>query len=396
MAGRVDSLQIVDPESGGITDHRGGARLLPPCRDSADCQEDREDGIKIEVRDAFNQRITGGIPDAGSMHASCADAADTCFLHSGLAVLAVSPDILGEQTYRARNGIVNVNQTRGVGINQTSAIEFRYQRSDGKQLLAHLNFTTRECVPGEVESDTGCSSCPADRYSFNTSSLCLDCEEHAQCPGGSVLVPEDGYWHSTPFSPRFHECIIKEACVYENRMDRLAKYYENATLVLEDLEELDRYLEEKREDKRTPRPEFESYHQCAEGYKSVLCGSCEDGYGRLDEGQCKSCPEEWQFALSVLSSFLPSVFLMILQIWTASALVSENVTITATMTRNAAPEMQRRQLYRSLSRMHSNNNTGRRFINQSYSNSFLHTQSNHGGELFIFTSVLMNVHLRFK
>ena len=336
MAGRVDSLRIVDPESGGITDHRGGARLLPPCRDSADCQEDREDGIKIEVRDAFNQRITGGIPDAGSMHASCADAADTCFLHSGLAVLAVSPDILGEQTYRARNGIVNVNQTRGVGINQTSAIEFRYQRSDGKQLLAHLNFTTRECVPGEVESDTGCSSCPADRYSFNTSSLCLDCEEHAQCPGGSVLVPEDGYWHSTPFSPRFLECIIKEACVYENRMDRLAKYYENSTLVLEDLEEIGRYLEERREDKRTPRPEFDSYHQCAEGYKSVLCGSCEDGYGRLDGGKCQKCPSEWQLGLIPAAlSLVMSITLIGIQIKTLSFSLSENASVVSSMTKKA-------------------------------------------------------------
>ena len=296
-------------------------------------------------------------------------------------MLAVSTDILGEQTYRAKNGTVNVNQTRGIGINQASVIEFRYRRTDGKQLRAHLNFTTRECVPGEVESDTDCTPCPVDRYSFNTSSMCLDCEEHAQCPGGSVLVPEDGYWHSTPFSPRFHECIIEEACVYRYRSDTLSKYYENVTLVLEDLEKLDQYVKKRREDRKTPRPEFDSYNQCAKGYKSILCGSCEDGYGRLDEGQCKQCPEEWKFSLSVLSSFLPSIFLMILQIWTASALVSENVTITATIARNVAPELRRRQLYRSLSSMRSSSNAGRQYINQSYSNSFLQMPPNRTGEI---------------
>ena len=67
MASGVDSLLIVDPPSGKITDHKGGDRLIPPCKNTTDCKDDREDGIKIEVRDAFNQTITGGIPDAGEI-----------------------------------------------------------------------------------------------------------------------------------------------------------------------------------------------------------------------------------------------------------------------------------------------------------------------------------------
>ena len=252
-------------------------------------------------------------------------------------MLAVSTDILGEQTYRAKNGTVNVNQTRGIGINQASVIEFRYQRTDGKQLRAHLNFTTRECVPGEVESDTDCTPCPVDRYSFNTSSMCLDCEDHAQCPGGSVLVPEDGYWHSTPFSPRFRQCIIEEACVYRYRSDTLSKYYENVTLVLEDLEKVDRYVKERREDRKTPRPAFDSYNQCAEGYKSILCGSCEDGYGRLEGGKCQKCPSQWQLGLIPASlSLVMSIVLIGVQIKTLSFSLSENASVVSAMTKKKA------------------------------------------------------------
>lgn len=44
--------------------HTGGERLLRPCPDPDDCPVDREYGIMIDVRDAFNQTISGGIADA--------------------------------------------------------------------------------------------------------------------------------------------------------------------------------------------------------------------------------------------------------------------------------------------------------------------------------------------
>ncbi len=83
VASRVDALFIVDPPSGKIADHRGGDRLLPPCKNATDCRQDREGGIKIEVRDAFNQTITGGIPDAGEIgrtrHRSMSESLGCCF-----------------------------------------------------------------------------------------------------------------------------------------------------------------------------------------------------------------------------------------------------------------------------------------------------------------------------
>lgn len=69
--------------------------------------------------------------------------------------------------------------------------------------------------------------------SFHPEAGCLPCEKEAQCRGGAALVPNPGWWHSTPYSPDFHECIIHEACDYTNRIENLTVFYSDpAALVL--------------------------------------------------------------------------------------------------------------------------------------------------------------------
>ncbi|GLC74739.1 hypothetical protein PLESTF_001550200 [Pleodorina starrii] len=43
-------------------------------------------------------------------------------------------------------------------------------------------------------------------------SCCLSCPSHAACPGGPLLIPTAGYWHSHPSSPLFHRCPQPAAC----------------------------------------------------------------------------------------------------------------------------------------------------------------------------------------
>ncbi|KXZ51163.1 hypothetical protein GPECTOR_13g650 [Gonium pectorale] len=42
--------------------------------------------------------------------------------------------------------------------------------------------------------------------------VCRSCPAHAACPGGPLLVPASGYWHSAPDSPRLHRCPQARAC----------------------------------------------------------------------------------------------------------------------------------------------------------------------------------------
>ncbi|KXZ50639.1 hypothetical protein GPECTOR_15g323 [Gonium pectorale] len=41
---------------------------------------------------------------------------------------------------------------------------------------------------------------------------CQACPQHAECPGGAVVVPKPGYWHSAPNSTLMHSCPNQLAC----------------------------------------------------------------------------------------------------------------------------------------------------------------------------------------
>ncbi|GFR39669.1 hypothetical protein Agub_g140 [Astrephomene gubernaculifera] len=42
--------------------------------------------------------------------------------------------------------------------------------------------------------------------------------------GGGYLVPEDGYWHSSPFSVQIHKCPVTAACTYTDRSTLLGAF----------------------------------------------------------------------------------------------------------------------------------------------------------------------------
>lgn len=91
-------------------------------------------------------------------------------------------------------------------------------------------FSIRQCRPGEervnasvVDTQQGgmmvtafvCNNCTPNMFSFLPTVQCRDCDPNAICNGGAVAVPRDGYWHSTPFSVQYHECLVADACTYE-------------------------------------------------------------------------------------------------------------------------------------------------------------------------------------
>ncbi|KAG2449685.1 hypothetical protein HYH02_005214 [Chlamydomonas schloesseri] len=43
-------------------------------------------------------------------------------------------------------------------------------------------------------------------------SVCRNCPQNAECPGGAVIVPLAGYWHSAPNSTKVHRCPQSDAC----------------------------------------------------------------------------------------------------------------------------------------------------------------------------------------
>ena len=262
-----------------------GEALALPCQDrpNSNCSVP----LRIHVKDAFNQTIDGGIEDAN------------------LDVSITSDDIIGDQRYSAEKGIVTINNTQAWGINRSNTVTIASRRDSS--IKVELYLSTRECYPGEIEHDDVCNACPTDQYSFLPSlEKCESCEENADCSGGAVLVPREGYWHSTPFSPVFHKCTYFTACHYDRRREKLMQFYEDPEEIARQLDRLDRYLE----NSEMEEPDFADYQQCDEGYGGPLCGSCQQGYGHSHTGECKACPERRSAAR--LCFFFTIVFLFLL------------------------------------------------------------------------------------
>lgn len=87
------------------------------------------------------------------------------------------------------------------------------------------------CQFGEFTGNDGtsCQQCPKGTFNFGESVTdCRECPKHAVC-NGSLLVPDQGYWHSAVYSTQMHKCLGWKACSWEGREEKLLET--NAALV---------------------------------------------------------------------------------------------------------------------------------------------------------------------
>eukprot|EP00210_Caulerpa_lentillifera_P003122 g2983.t1 len=286
----VQSLQLVNVNGERLARTASRERLSVSCPENYNDVESDCDPLIIAVKDAFDQTIEQAIPDA----------------ELEVTLQSESDSITGVQRYQAEGGIINITNTLAWGINMTAQLTIvSDQQSD---LNVSTYFSTRECYPGELRDDYECRPCVPDEYNLDTEDPrgCRHCEEHAICRGKAALVPEDKYWHSTPFSPAFAKCIIEEACVFENRVDQLTDYYNNALRLIRELNELEDYLRGMGD-----LSEFLEYKQCKDGYGGIRCGSCAEGYGRSYDRKCKNCPDNNSSAEIVASFSVLWIFFFI-------------------------------------------------------------------------------------
>ncbi|CAD7697134.1 unnamed protein product [Ostreobium quekettii] len=260
--------------------------------------------VNVTLRDAFDQVILGGITDSGlvvTVTGDCKDGGDC---------------VTGQRTVTARDGIASFD-----GINivaQPGDYSLSFSAIGVPPVVA--NFTIRDCRPGEVNSTTGglnvCQNCSAGEYSFIPQVDCRKCESRAICSGMAALVPNDGYWHSSPFSIQLHQCLFEDACKFEiltpdgtgnttTRREILTEFYSNL-----ELKEVEAAREEMYNNAE--------YQQCRQGYQGVLCASCESGYGHLPGGECSKCDENRKVTVVyILLIFLWSLVLLALAVRSA-------------------------------------------------------------------------------
>ena len=184
----------------------------------------------------------------------------------------------------------------------------------------------RPCTVGEYLAPTEDQCLPCDAGTFNTNpraKACAACPVHADCSFPSLVVPQDGYWHTNPFSDQVHKCGSSSACVRPGRSERLALLqrglFENADALLErhfasqagtmanaagppnggdePLTVTQRavllvYTEERwlvAVGATGSLVQVYASVQCADGYEGNLCTKCADGYGTSKGHKCERC-----------------------------------------------------------------------------------------------------------
>eukprot|EP00210_Caulerpa_lentillifera_P007389 g7062.t1 len=236
-----------------------------------------EGGIELVLLDIYNQVVSNGISD------------------SVMSVNIDSSIISGQRVASAKNGVVNFTRVIARGQPRHHLLVFEPNSLTIKSI--QRKFSIRQCFPGEfrIDDQNICDECREEYFGFNYTYNCDGCPDNAICPGAATLVPKNGYWHSTPFSPIMHECIMEDACSYKDREKKLRDFFKDPS----QLEVENRTFNN------------EDYPQCAEEYEGILCGSCSKGHGHVVDGECIECQDVWLTALLIGIVCIWTLFLLI-------------------------------------------------------------------------------------
>jgi hypothetical protein len=114
------------------------------------------------------------------------------------------------------------------------------------------------CLVGEVLAASAvCTRCGTNLYSvLPNATACQLCPAHAACPGGDVIEPLRGHWHSQAYSALIHQCPNAAACLCAPSPDK---------------------------------PGACAASPCAEGYTGNACGACTPGFAATGPLKCGRC-----------------------------------------------------------------------------------------------------------
>ncbi|GMH40356.1 hypothetical protein BSKO_08260 [Bryopsis sp. KO-2023] len=286
--------------------------------------------IRLSVFDGLNQLMTAGIPSAR------------------IAVDVVSDVVVGESLSEAKDGKVKFQNILAIALPGNHSMSF--VGPEGFNIPAiDTEMSIRDCYTGEErQKQKGiCRKCPDGFYSFLPEEICRPCPKHGSCPGGAALIPVDGYWHSTPFSPHLHECLIHEACAYDMRNLTLLSFYTTDIV---------------------PSANFlpnDNHTQCGLGYRGILCGSCDDGFGK-QHGNCKKCLGKSSSRFYIACAGFWSLILLGITIRSAMISISEMDQMTTFLEQAASvtpgPPAETRESDSRSSSLHRAASTSRRWV----------------------------------
>lgn len=134
--------------------------------------------------------------------------------------------------------LTGMNLRGRIGTRQTLTLLFNPSFLPDVKIEVEL----RDCLPGEEVGSANelCHVCEDGFYSFDTTSQCKSCPSDATC-GLSTITPDDKFWHYTSRSIQIQKCMVRDACEYDGRTDKLKRqardaHFQNVTLFSDDNE----------------------------------------------------------------------------------------------------------------------------------------------------------------
>jgi len=192
----------------------------------------------------------------------------------------LSPDnienvtVTGENRVQAKAGVyyfTNVKFSADPGVEikikvTSDAIDNLPDEATGAGLTPDIDIQVqvRTCASGEAQIGKDCVRCEYDTYSLSPDQECKRCPSGAICYGGSLMVPESGYWRPSKDTDKFFACPNSGTCL------------------------------------GSPNVSPSLTGECSYGFRGNKCQACDNGFSRTGENQCGKCPDQVTNGLRIL------------------------------------------------------------------------------------------------
>ncbi|KAL0046540.1 hypothetical protein WJX82_003308 [Trebouxia sp. C0006] len=185
-----------------------------------------------------------------------------------------------------------------------------------------------QCSNGFVLQNNTCNYCTEPQYSFDPLGsdhshppACDEpCPDNALCSGGQVMVPQAGFWMSSPFSDSMVACPYGAACVGSN--DALKACLQPGNQSPNPLQQDSCQLEVSME---SAGPTSFMTKQCKDGYHGYACTSCVRNsthtFGKVGSLKCQLCRSP---SLIVVTYIASTILVLMLLCYTILVTLQEN------------------------------------------------------------------------
>ncbi|GMH40813.1 hypothetical protein BSKO_08717 [Bryopsis sp. KO-2023] len=210
------------------------------------------ESFTVEAFDAYDQRIRGGLEKDAFLV--------SIFVSNNSAAVVSGQTISSFEKGRAVFSGLSVSSPVGI---QSVPVPLILAFEGEDVARGNLEVELLACRPGQVIDGRQCRDCAPGTFSTDpTQKTCDSCAQGGICDLG-IMVPKQGWWSPGLASVNNFECISSKGCAFGGREALMLGHAVNGTPA--------------------------DFPVCTDGYRGVLCNSCQPGYGHTVQNFCRKC-----------------------------------------------------------------------------------------------------------